>query len=105
MDFKRILRTPLIWVVLVFGIGMLWLSVAGSSNFTRIDTSAAEKLINDGAVDSAKFVGEDRLDLTLKPGTSYSDGDKVKDPTNKVQTFYIVQRGTSCWRATSTACS
>jgi cell division protease FtsH len=94
MNFKRILRTPVIWVVLVFGIGMLWLSLAGSSGFTRIDTSAAEKLINNGSVDSAKFVGEDRLDLTLKPGTSYSDGDKVKGAT-KVQAFYIVQRGDS----------
>jgi len=50
MDFKRILRTPVVWVVLIFGIGVLWLTVADSSSFTRIDTSAAEKLINDGTV-------------------------------------------------------
>jgi len=98
MNFKRILRTPVIWVVLVLGIGMLWVSVAGSSSFTRIDTSAAEKLINDGSVDSAKFVGEDRIDLTLKPGVKYSDGDKVKDAT-KVQAFYILPRGASLVQA------
>ncbi len=94
MDFKRIRRTPIVWVVLIFGIGMLWLSVAGASSFTRIDTSAAEKLINDGSVDSAKFVGDDRIDLTLKAGQSYSDGDKVKAAT-KVQAYYVVQRGDS----------
>jgi cell division protease FtsH len=98
MDFKRILRTPVVWVVLIFGIGVLWLSIGDASTFTRIDTSAAEKLINDGAVDSAKFAGTDRLDLTLKPGQSYSDGDKVKAAT-KVQTYYVVQRGESLMQA------
>jgi len=94
MDFKRILRTPIVWVVLIFGIGLLWLSLASSSSFTRIDTSAAEKLINAGSVESAKFVGEDRIDLTLKPGRTYSDGAKIKD-VSKVQAYYVTQRGES----------
>jgi len=94
MNFKRILRTPVVWVVLIFGIGVLWLSVADASSFTRIDTSAAEKLINEGFVDSAKFVGDDRIDLTLKPGQTYSDGDKVK-AVDKVQAYYVPQRGES----------
>ena len=98
MDFKRILRTPVVWVVLIFGIGVLWLSVADASSFTRIDTSAAEKLINDGAVDSAKFVGIDSIDLTLKQGQLYSDGDKVKG-ANKVQAYYVPQRGESLVQA------
>jgi len=94
MDFKRILRTPIVWVVLIFGIGLLWLTVADAGSFTRIDTSAAEKLINDRSVESAKFVGDDRIDLTLKKGKSYSDGDKVKGAT-KVQAYYVAQRGES----------
>ncbi|NMM23250.1 MAG: ATP-dependent metallopeptidase FtsH/Yme1/Tma family protein [Phycicoccus sp.] len=94
MDFKRILRTPVVWVVLIFGIGVLWLTVADSSSFARIDTSAAEKLINEGAVDSAKFVGEDQVQLTLKPGQTYSDGDKVK-AADKVMAYYVPQRGES----------
>src|SRR5665648_1165919 len=94
MDFKRILRTPIVWVVLIFGIGLVWLTISGSSDFTRIDTSAAEKLINAGSVDSAKFVGEDRIDLTLKPGRAYSDGDKVKSAT-KVSAYYVTPRGES----------
>ena len=94
MDFKRILRTPVVWVVLIFGIGVLWLTVADSSSFTRIDTSAAEKLINDGAVDSAKFAGEDQVQLTLKAGQTYSDGDKV-EAADKVMAYYVPQRGES----------
>jgi len=101
MDFKRILRTPVVWVVLIFGIGVLWLSVADSGSFTRIDTSAAEKLINEGAVDSAKFVGVDQIDLTLKPGQTYSDGGKVK-AANKVMAYYVPQRGESLVTAIKT---
>jgi cell division protease FtsH len=101
MDFKRILRTPVVWVVLIFGIGVLWLSVADSSSFTRIDTSAAEKLINDGAVDSAKFVGEDQVQLTLKPGQTYSDGNNVK-AADKVMAYYVTQRGESLVTAVKT---
>jgi len=101
MNFKRILRTPVVWVVLIFGIGVLWLSVGDANAFTRIDTFAAEKLINDGAVDSAKFVGDDRIDLTLKAGQTYSDGDKVKAAT-KVQAFYVTQRGDSLVLAVKT---
>jgi cell division protease FtsH len=101
MDFKRILRTPIIWVVLIFGIGLLWLSLSSSSSFVRIDTSAAQKLINAGSVESAKFVGDDQIDLTLKPGKTYSDGDKVK-AANKVSAYYVTQRGESLVQALTT---
>ena len=101
MNFKRILRTPVVWVVLILGIGVLWLSVGDASSYTRIDTSAAEKLINDGAVESAKFAGTDRIDLTLKPGQTYSDGDKVK-AADKVQAYYVMQRGASLVEAIKT---
>ncbi|MDQ1484242.1 MAG: cell division protease FtsH, partial [Actinomycetota bacterium] len=98
MDYKRIIRTPISWVVLVFVIGLLWLSLASSSGYVRIDTSAAQKLINAGSVESAKFVGDDEIDLTLKPGQSFSDGDKVKN-ANKVMSYYVVQRGPSLVQA------
>jgi cell division protease FtsH len=94
MDFKRILRTPIIWVVLVFGIGLLVLTLFSSDGFVRIDTSASQKLITSNAVESAKFVGDDQIDLTLKPGQAYSDGDKVKGAT-KVMSYYVVSRGPS----------
>jgi cell division protease FtsH len=101
MDFKRILRTPIVWVVLVFGVGLLWLSLASASGFSRIDTSAAEKLINTDSVQSAKFVGDDEIDLTLKPGKTYSDGGQVKG-ADKVLAYYVVQRGSSLVQALKT---
>jgi cell division protease FtsH len=94
MDYKRIIRTPIIWVVLVFGIGLLWLSLASSDGFVRIDTSASQKLITTNSVESAKFVGDGEIDLTLKPGKTYSDGASVKGAT-KVMSYYVVPRGPS----------
>ena len=63
MDFKRILRTPIIWVVLIFGIGLLWLSLSNSSSFVRIDTSAAQKLINAGSVEPDRPHPQARQDV------------------------------------------
>jgi cell division protease FtsH len=94
MDYKRIIRTPIIWVVLVFGIGLLWLSLASSDGFVRIDTSASQKLITTNSVESAKFVGDGEIDLTLKAGKTYSDGANVKGAT-KVMSYYVVPRGPS----------
>jgi cell division protease FtsH len=94
MDYKRIIRTPIIWVVLVFGIGLLWLSLASSDGFVRIDTSASQKLITTNSVESAKFVGDGEIDLTLKLGKTYSDGASVKGAT-KVMSYYVVPRGSS----------
>src|SRR3954468_13533762 len=100
MDFKRILRTPMVWVVLIVGIGVLLISLQGAGGFTRIDTSAAEKLINDGKVQSAKLE-VDKVDLTLKKGESYTGGDGVKDAT-RVQAYYVEQRGNSLVQALKT---
>src|ERR1035437_8353664 len=101
MDFKRIIRTPIIWVVLIFGIGLLVLTLASSDGFVRIDTSAAQKLISSGSVQSAKFVGDDQIDLTLKAGRTYSDGANVKSAT-KVMSYYVVSRGPSLVQALTT---
>ncbi len=91
MDWKRIVRTPMVWVVLVVGIGVLFVSLGGNGGYSRIDTSAAERLISDGKVDSAKFVDTDRLDLTLKPGETYTGGGVTK--ASRVETYYVEARG------------
>jgi cell division protease FtsH len=43
-------------------------------------------------VESARVVNNERLELTLKEGVTYSDGAKVKDAT-KVYAFYVDARG------------
>ncbi len=93
MDFKRILRGPFIWVVLIvlIGLSVLRLGSVGPS-FQRIDTSSALTLIQQGKVDKVKLVdGDQRIDLTLRKGETFT-GDGVKAATH-VQAFYIAPRG------------
>ena len=92
MDFKRILRTPMLWIVVLIGAAILVLSLSDNGGFTRIDTSKAIDLINTNRVDSAKLINNERMELTLKQGDSFSDGDKVKNAT-KVYAYYVDARG------------
>ncbi|MDP9220234.1 MAG: ATP-dependent metallopeptidase FtsH/Yme1/Tma family protein, partial [Actinomycetota bacterium] len=92
MDFRRILRGPLMWLVLLLVAAAVWLAVSGNGGFQQIDTSAAMNLISQGKVASAKVNNVDQsIDLTLKKGETYSGGG-VKDAT-KVEAFYINARG------------
>ena len=81
MDVKRILRTPMVWVIVLIGASILFLSLSDNSGFTRIDTSKALELVNQNKVDSAKLLNNERIELTLKAGDAFSDGDKVKNAT------------------------
>ncbi len=94
MDFKRILRMPMLWIVVLIGAAILVLSLSDNGGFTRIDTSKALDLVNSGKVDSAKLINNERMELTLKQGESFSDGDKVKNAT-KVYSYYVTARGTN----------
>ncbi|GAB3595919.1 ATP-dependent zinc metalloprotease FtsH [Angustibacter peucedani] len=103
MDFKRILRGPFVWVVLIvlIGLSVLRLGSIGES-FQRIDTSSALTLIDSGKVDKVKLVdGEQRIDLTLKKGQTFT-GNGVKDAT-RVQAFYVTPRGEQVVTAIDTA--
>src|SRR5690242_11187232 len=45
MDFRRILRGPLMWLVLLLVAAAVWLTLSGNGGFQQIDTSAAMNLI------------------------------------------------------------
>jgi cell division protease FtsH len=93
MNVKRILRGPVIWIVLIvlIGLSVLRLGQLGES-FERIDTSSALSLIQQGKVDKIKLVdGDQRMDLTLKDGQTFT-GDGVQD-AKRVQAFYVTPRG------------
>ncbi len=91
MDVKRFLRSPVPWVLLVFGVALLWLNFSNVGGFQRVDTSAAEQLIADGKVAKATFVGDDRLELTLSSEQSIGDVKNAK----RVYALYVPQRGQS----------
>jgi cell division protease FtsH len=92
MNAKRILRTPMTWLVLLalmFGMSFL---LADTSGFARVDTSAALDLITQDKVASATLLNNERLELTLKDGVTYSDGQRVTN-ASKVYAYYVTARG------------
>jgi cell division protease FtsH len=92
MDFKRILRAPLFWVVAVIAITLMVFSFSDAGGYTRIDTSAAQQLISQDKVERAVVTNNEVVDLDLKKGVTYSDGKNVKDAT-KVRTQYVDAAG------------
>jgi len=88
MNYKRVLRSPGLWVILVVLIGVLWLAVGNVGGYQKIDTSQAEKLISSQQVDSATLT-PDSIKLTLKDPTTV---DGKKDLT-KVEADYVSPRG------------
>ncbi len=89
MKFKRILKQPLVWVLLVFVGLMLVLNLTSDSEYQRVDTSQAVKLINDGTVQKAEFKDDDRLELTLTSPQTIGEAQNVE----KVYALYVPQRG------------
>ncbi|MDN5791376.1 MAG: AAA family ATPase, partial [Micrococcales bacterium] len=96
MDAKRLLRTPLVWILVLVSalvFGMLF----SDSGPPRIDTSAAMKQISSRNVESAKLLNNEKMELTLK--TPYtSPDDKVKD-AKSVYAYYVEARGTDVVKA------
>ncbi len=90
MNAKRLMRTPIPFVVILV-LALLALNLAPTGGFQEIQTYQAEKLINDGQVQSATFVDDDRLELTLK---SPQDVGEHRGAT-KVYALYVPQRGES----------
>ena len=87
---KRLVRNPLLWVMAMLTLMVVLFSMNGDGGFSRIDTSAATTLINEGKVASARFSSENVLDLTLKDGQTYS-AEGVREAT-KVRTEFIDAR-------------
>ncbi|TWX38378.1 ATP-dependent zinc metalloprotease FtsH [Frigoribacterium sp. ACAM 257] len=69
MDFKKLFRGPIIYIVIaVIGIGIGW-SVISASGTTQVSTQEGLKALNDDKVSSATiFSNEQRVDLVLKDG-------------------------------------
>ncbi|MBW8730364.1 MAG: ATP-dependent zinc metalloprotease FtsH [Terrabacter sp.] len=91
MDAKRILRTPLLWILVLIS-ALVFGMMFSESGPPRIDTSAAMKQITDGNVESAKLLNNERMELTLK--TPYSSPDGTVKDAKSVYAYYVDARGT-----------
>ena len=93
MDFKRILRAPLFWVVAIVAITLMVFSFSDAGGFTRIDTSAAQQLIKDKKVEKVTVTNNEVVDLTLKKGQTYSNEAENIKAADKVRTQYVEAAG------------
>ncbi|MEI2766378.1 MAG: ATP-dependent zinc metalloprotease FtsH [Dermatophilaceae bacterium] len=92
MNAKRLLRMPMTWVLVVLGVLMFTVFFSDTGGYTRVDTSAAMELITTDRVEQAKLLNNEKIQLTLKEGQTYSDGARIKDAT-KVEAYYVIARG------------
>ena len=75
MDFKRILRTPLFWVIVVVATTLMVFSFSDSGGYVRIDTSAAEKLIAEDKVEKVKLTNNEVIDIVNSTFEETQDDD------------------------------
>ncbi len=92
MDFKRIVRSPLFWVLAVVVVMLTVFSFDGNGGYATITTSQAEKLLTDKKVAKAEMTTENVLSLDLKSGQTFSDdATEVRDAT-KVRAEFVDAR-------------
>ncbi|WP_252975120.1 ATP-dependent zinc metalloprotease FtsH [Janibacter melonis] len=91
MNAKKLFRAPIFWALALLVIFMLVFQLGSGGDYARIDTSAAEKLIDEGKVQEAHFTSDNTLQLDLKDGQTFSDGDAVTDAT-QVETEFVEAR-------------
>ena len=72
---------------------MVVLSMLSSSGYQRIDTSAAEQLISTGKVDQVRLLNNERMELDLKSGVTYSSSADGVQEASKVFAYYVTARG------------
>ena len=86
MDFKRIFKGPIVYIVLAIIAVWIGSTLLLGGGFKVISTQEGLDLLKGSSVESAKIVdGEQRVDLTL----SKADGDNGK----QVQFYYVAPRG------------
>ncbi|CAN5313831.1 ATP-dependent zinc metalloprotease FtsH [soil metagenome] len=86
MDFKRIFRGPVIWIILGVAGLIAAFSLLNGNSFREISTQEGLALLDGDTVKTVKIVdGEQRVDLTL---------DKAyEDSGESVQFYYVAPRG------------
>ncbi|MEY4452552.1 MAG: hypothetical protein RIT51_230 [Actinomycetota bacterium] len=97
MNFKRILRGPLVWVMAAILAMFIGLSFNGTTEYKRVDTSYGLELLESGKVSSVKvFDADQRVDLTLAATDS-------EYKSKNLQFFFVQARGTAVTEAIANA--
>jgi cell division protease FtsH len=92
MDFKRIFRAPLFWVLAVIVVMLTVFSFNGDGGYVTITTAQAEKLIAEKKVDKAVLTTENVLTMDLKSGQTFTDEATDVAGATKVRAEYVDAR-------------
>jgi cell division protease FtsH len=85
MDFKRILRSPILYIAIAVLLVVVGTSVFTATGFKEISTKDGLELLDGSTVKSAKIVdGEQRVDLVLS---------KEYESSTNVRFYYVAPRG------------
>ena len=96
MDFKKLFRGPIIYILIAIIVVWIGSSLLMQSGFKQVTTQQGLEFITSDKVASAKIVdGEQRVDLTLTEAD-----DEFGD---KVQFYYVAPRGTEIVAAVNDA--
>ena len=77
MDFKRIFRGPIIYIVLAIAAVAIGSTLLTGTGFKEITTQEGLDLLSGNTVESAKIVdGEQRVDLTVANGSLVRELDR-----------------------------
>src|SRR3954469_24570809 len=86
MDFKRIFRGPLLYIVIAVIVVWVGSSLLTGSGFRQVTTEKGLDLLSSGKVSTAKIIDTDqRVDLTLQSADTPLGG--------QVQFYYVAPRG------------
>ena len=96
MNVKKLLRGPLLYIILAIIAVWVGSSLITMSGFREIPTQQGLQFLKDGKVSEAKIVdGDQRVDLTLTRAD--------KDLGNQVQFYYVAPRGAEVVDAVTSA--
>src|SRR4051812_1236607 len=99
MDFKRIFRGPLLYIVIAVIVVWVGSSLLTGSGFRQVSTQEGLKDLSSGNVQMAKIVDTDqRVDLTMKPESAGA-------APKQVQFYYVAPRGQEIVNAVNSAYS
>ncbi|GAA2044526.1 ATP-dependent zinc metalloprotease FtsH [Agromyces tropicus] len=86
MNMKKLLRGPILYIVLAIIAVWIGSTLITQSGFREVSTQQGLELLNDGKVSAVKIVdGENRVDLTLAKAE--------EDLGTQVQFYYVTPRG------------
>ena len=92
MNFKRLLRAPLFWVLVALAMMLLFFTLGNNGGYATITTAQAQKLITEKKVATAVMTTDNVLRLDLKDGQTFSDTAEGVSDATKVRAEYVDAR-------------